>query len=137
MHEMKNGKAINKRTGRPITDRYLKAWVGGKTVAEHRYVMEQHLGRKLLPSEVVHHRNENKHDNRIENLEVLDSLEHNIGHHPTYLPTEKLCQTCGKKFIPHKTKRRRAKTCSWACRNLLIGRKKVNTAKALVKAILS
>src|SRR4030042_2489592 len=46
------------------------------TVFEHRLVMEEYLGRYLNCEEVGHHKDGNKENNAIENLEVLTKGEH-------------------------------------------------------------
>lgn len=63
-------------------------------ILEHRLVMEQHLGRPLLECEVVHHKNKDVLDNRIENLGLFvnnaDHLRQTLkGQVPNWTPEGK------------------------------------------------
>lgn len=55
-------------------------------VREHRFVMEQVLGRRLNPKELIHHKNGNRQDNRASNLEIVDPSNHRIIHNTVPMP---------------------------------------------------
>ena len=49
-------------------------------VLEHRFIMSEYIGRLLGQAEVVHHIDEVKDNNQIENLELYEKREHDRMH---------------------------------------------------------
>jgi endogenous inhibitor of DNA gyrase (YacG/DUF329 family) len=69
-HYNYKGGHLNKQSG------YRVISVNNVQILEHRYIMEQHIGRKLKRSEIVHHINGIRSDNRISNLTITNLHEH-------------------------------------------------------------
>jgi hypothetical protein len=56
--------------------KYHRPIIEGKPKLFHRHIMEEFIGRKLTETEVVHHINGDRMDNRIENLQLMDRIDH-------------------------------------------------------------
>ena len=99
----------------------------GKHARQHRLIMEQSLGRPLLKDEIVHHKNGDKLDNRLQNLILMTKSEHD-NHHgkkPTQFG-EIVCFICGittirkLKAITQSQKRGSRTVCGVKCRATLL-----------------
>lgn len=87
MPAVKGSEPWNKGKGNGWIDKRGYRWQyvteNGRRVArrEHRLNMEKHLGRKLEPWEIVHHKDGDTKNNEIENLEIMTVGEHTTHHH--------------------------------------------------------
>lgn len=73
----------NKGKAAPYYDRstgYMRIWLHGKRPKLHRVIMENHVGRSLGADELVHHKDFDKLNNDISNLEVMSRRDHMLLH---------------------------------------------------------
>lgn len=113
----------------------------GGWIYEHRYLMEKHLGRYLTSFEVVHHKDHNKMNNSIDNLEVLSGEEHSKihGEHSLASYVEIECPVCSKIFKKRKNKTHlvrknySATYCSRRCSGKSKGFSSEQIAKSIVR----
>lgn len=68
-----------------------------ETIDEHRLIMQNHLGRELSFNEIVHHKDGNKLNNRIENLELMSRSEHAKHHYSPIPQTFNEIEICRRK----------------------------------------
>ncbi len=90
----KKGQKFN-RESKPYFDKSIGYWkisIKGKEMKYHRYVMENYLGRKLSEDEVIHHIDNDIHNNDISNLELFENKSEHLKYH---WKTTRLChQKC-------------------------------------------
>src|SRR5215204_7289535 len=78
---LKKGESLKAFNTSYSTDGYRQIGLGtGKTIVEHRYLLEFALGRKLEKNEVAHHADHNHLNNNFENLVAEDYRVHVSNH---------------------------------------------------------
>ena len=126
--ELSRENSYNWKGGRSTTQGYIRIYLPEHPFAsygyvfEHRLVMEEHLGRYLTSKEVVHHKNGNRADNRLENLKLFngagDHLRMELTGQDRGGRVVIICANCFKEFVNHKSNNR--KYCDRKC--YLMGR---------------
>jgi hypothetical protein len=81
-------------------DGYKQIKINKKYKREHRVIMEKHLGRPLKKTELIHHKNKIKTDNRIKNLEIMTFSKHKKHHTSNKLALKEKALELYQKGIP-------------------------------------
>ena len=89
----------------PPPDYKGKTYIGGRYVYEHRFLVEQKIGRLLEHGEIIDHINGNKLDNHLENLQILTPILHGKKHR-IYKENNVRCKICGKGFRTRPAKKK-------------------------------
>ena len=96
---------------------YMKKGGVRKAVVLSKVIMEVHLGRYLEEDEVVHHKDGDKYNNELCNLEVMNRRDHLKLHNIKEIWGIKVfvCEVCGKQFS------KGGDTLKWCYRHRLRG----------------
>ena len=71
----KRSNAVEIGTKRRTEAGYVRIKTENGWIREHTLIMEEHIGRRLYPDEMVHHKNGIRDDNRIKNLELCTKFQ--------------------------------------------------------------
>lgn len=85
---------------------YFNGYVNGKRIRLHRYVWEKHNG-EIPKGYHIHHKDHNKFNNDISNLELISASEHEKSHYVQKTDEEKAIITNNLMNIAH------PKACEW------------------------
>ncbi len=64
-------------------DGYKVIFINGHEILEHRHIYEKHHNVTLKRRQIIHHKDGNRSNNSIDNLELLESQSDHIKHHNT------------------------------------------------------
>ena len=80
-------------------------WARRSRKRKNRLIMEYILGKTLKRTELVHHKNHNRLDDRVENLEYVSSHKEHMKHHPEFSERMRLNNPMKIKSVARKVSR--------------------------------
>jgi len=90
---------LYKKHSRFLTNTLCKRLIGESTIiSEHRYLIQQKTGQQIPKGYVVHHKDRNRCNNALSNLELLTLSEHGKAHYQMREVCTKKCKWCGGEF---------------------------------------
>jgi hypothetical protein len=116
LHRWGEGYIDNRGYFRVYRPDFPKVWDASGYAKRSHVVWWLKTGRIVSRAHVLHHKNENKLDDKIENLELKTKGEHTEHHNQRYRVAMR-CQNCGITFyIPrHRLKEGRGRFCTFDC----------------------
>lgn len=82
--------STQRKPARQYASKYRVIKIDGKSIKEHRHVVECAIGRQLSPREDVHHIDGNTLNNAIENLAVVQKSQHMSLYHRKQVPVAEM-----------------------------------------------